>query len=81
MLSRTVRAAHPRFTRSVRFWGKRWETEIRNGKRVDRRSEYVPGRGWVAERAEVGFPFFFFIYHPCVVWLNWVGDKVLINAT
>lgn len=56
MLSRTVRAAHPRFTRSVRVWGKRWETEVRNGKRMDRRSEYVPGRGWVVERAEVSFP-------------------------
>ncbi|CUS09198.1 unnamed protein product [Tuber aestivum] len=52
MLSRTVRVAHPRFTRSIRVWGKRWETEVRDGKRMERKSEYVPGRGWVVERAE-----------------------------
>ncbi|KAG0125370.1 hypothetical protein HOY82DRAFT_616622 [Tuber indicum] len=52
MLSRTVRVAHPRLARSIRVWGKRWETEIRDGKRMERRSEYVPGRGWVSERAE-----------------------------
>ncbi|PWW74280.1 hypothetical protein C7212DRAFT_298910 [Tuber magnatum] len=52
MLSRTVRVAHPRFARSIRVWGKRWEAEVRDGKRVERRSEYVPGRGWVVERAE-----------------------------
>ncbi|PUU79226.1 hypothetical protein B9Z19DRAFT_1082247 [Tuber borchii] len=52
MLSRTVRAAHPRFTRSVRVWGRRWEREVRDGKRTERRSEYVPGRGWVVEHAE-----------------------------
>ncbi|RPB03804.1 hypothetical protein L873DRAFT_1669104 [Choiromyces venosus 120613-1] len=52
MLSRTARVAHPRFTRSIRVWGKRWETEIRDGKRMDRRSNYVPGRGWVVDRTD-----------------------------
>jgi hypothetical protein len=28
-------------------WGRRWECEIRNGEKVERTSEYVPGRGWV----------------------------------